>query len=79
MGYSRPTFHAYTKGLLNARKGACDVRLEPSLTTVHKGSLAFLYSIDDLEKFKKNILVCVSLIYTHIPAPQSLFTLGFLR
>ena len=56
MGYSRLTFHAYTKGLLNARKGACDVRLEPSLTTVHKGSLAFLYSIDDLEKFKKNIL-----------------------
>ena len=56
MGYSHLTFHAYTKGLLNARKGACDVRLEPSLTTVHKGSVAFLYSIDDLEEFKKNIL-----------------------
>jgi hypothetical protein len=56
MGYSYETFQRYTKGLLNAKKGACDVRLEPSLTTVHKGSLAFLYSIDDLEKFKKNIL-----------------------
>jgi len=56
MGYSHLTFHAYTKGLLNARRGVCDVRLEPSQTTVHKGSVAFLYSLDDLEEFKKNIL-----------------------
>jgi hypothetical protein len=56
MGYSYATFHQYSNGLLDARKGRCDVKLPPSLTTVHKGSPAFLYSIDDLEKFKKNIL-----------------------
>ena len=56
MGYTLATFQQYTKGLLNARKGACDVKLVPTQTMANRGGVIYLYTIDDLEEFKKNIL-----------------------